>query len=144
MYKISGRILRQIANLGVWITHMAESWCLVWEVRESSQGALVVKSPPANARDLRDVGSIPGSGRSPGEENSNPLQYSCLENPTDRGAWWATVHCVKKSWTRRRDEYFHFSFYLSRKLNISEGTDELGVRFSQARTKDTTDGMIHG
>ena len=64
------------------------------------------------------MGSIPGLGRSPGGGHGNPLQYSCLENPTDRGAWWATVHCVKKSWTRRRDEYFHFSFYLSRKLNI--------------------------
>ena len=46
-----------------------------------------------------DPGSIPGSGRSPGEENGNPLQYSCLENPTDREAWWATVHWVAKSWT---------------------------------------------
>ena len=47
--------------------------------------------------DIRDVCSIPGSGRSPGEEHGNPLQYSCLENPTDRGAWWATVHGVTKS-----------------------------------------------
>ena len=46
-----------------------------------------------------DLGSIPGSGRSPGEGNGNPLQYSCLENPMDRGAWWATVHVVAKSWT---------------------------------------------
>ena len=46
-----------------------------------------------------DPGSIPGSGRSPGEGNGNPLQYSCLENSTDRGAWWATVHGVTKSWT---------------------------------------------
>ena len=47
-----------------------------------------------------DPGSIPGSGRSPGEENGNPLQYSCLENPMDGGAWWATVHGVAKSPTR--------------------------------------------
>ena len=47
-----------------------------------------------------DVGSIPGSGKSPGEGNGNPLQYSCLEDPMDRGAWWATVHGVTKSWTR--------------------------------------------
>ena len=46
-----------------------------------------------------DPGSVPGSGRSPGEGNDNPLQYSCLENPMDRGAWWATVHGVAKSWT---------------------------------------------
>ena len=52
-------------------------------------GDLVVKNPPANAGDL---GLISGSGRSPGEENGHPLQYSSLGNPTDRGAWWATVH----------------------------------------------------
>ena len=52
-----------------------------------SQVALVVKNPPANAGDVRDAGSIPGSGRSPGKENGNPLQYSCLENPMDGEAW---------------------------------------------------------
>ena len=59
----------------------------------------MVKNPPVNAGDLRDVGSILGSGSSPGEGNGNPLQYSCLENPMDRGAWQATVHRVAKSWT---------------------------------------------
>ena len=58
---------------------------------------LVVKNPAANAGDVRDTPSIPGSGRSPGEGNGNPLQYSCLENPTDRGAWGAIVHGVAKS-----------------------------------------------
>ena len=57
----------------------------------ASQVALVVKNPPANAGDARDLGSIPGSGRSPGGGDINPLQYSCLENPMGRGAWWATV-----------------------------------------------------
>ena len=52
-----------------------------------------------NAGASGDPGLIPGSGRSPGEENNNPLQYSCLENPTDRGAWQAIVHGVAKSWT---------------------------------------------
>ena len=61
----------------------------------------MVKNPPANAGDARDEGSIPGSGRSPGGGNGNPLQYSCLENPMDRGAWWATVHGVSKSQTER-------------------------------------------
>ena len=60
----------------------------------------VVKNPPANAGDTGDVGSVPGSGRSPGEGNGNPLQYSCLENSMDREAWWATVHGVAKNWTR--------------------------------------------
>ena len=58
--------------------------------------ATVVKNPPANAGDTRDEGSIPGLGRSPGVGNGNTLQYSCLENPMDRGAWWATVHGVTK------------------------------------------------
>ena len=56
--------------------------------------ALVVNSPPANAGDVGDAGSIPGLGRSPGEGNGNPLQYSCLVNPMDRGNWQATVHSI--------------------------------------------------
>ena len=56
----------------------------------------MVKNPPANAGDARDKGSISGLGRSPGGGNGNPLQYSSLENPMDRGAWWATVHGVTK------------------------------------------------
>ena len=54
----------------------------------------------ASARNVGDLGSIPGSGRSPGEGNGNLLQYCCLENPMDRGAWWAIVHGVAKSQTR--------------------------------------------
>jgi len=61
--------------------------------------ALVVKNLPANAGDVRDEGSIPGLGRSLGEEHGNPLQHSCLKNPMDRGAQKATVHRVAKSWT---------------------------------------------
>ena len=63
----------------------------------TSQVTLVVKNPPADAGDIRDVGSIPGPERSPGGGNSNPLQYSYLENPMDRGTWWATVHGVTQS-----------------------------------------------
>ena len=59
----------------------------------------MVKNLPANAGDARDTSLIPGSGRSPGGEDGNPLQDSCLENPMDRGAWWATVHGVVKSKT---------------------------------------------
>ena len=65
----------------------------------ASQVVLVVKNTPANARDTRDAASIPGLGRSPGEGNGNPLQYSCLGNPMDRGAWQATVYRVTKSQT---------------------------------------------
>ena len=59
----------------------------------------MVKNLPADAADTRDVGSIPGSGRSPGEGHGNPLQYSYLENPMNRGVWWATVNRVAKSQT---------------------------------------------
>ena len=59
-------------------------------------GGSVVQNPPANAGDTIDMGSIPGLGRSSGVGNVNPLQYSCLENPIDRGAWRATVHGVAK------------------------------------------------
>ena len=59
----------------------------------------MVKNPPAKAGDLREAGSIPGSGRFSGEENGNLLQYSCLENSMDRGAWWAAVHGVAQSRT---------------------------------------------
>ena len=69
----------------------------------ASQLALVVKHLPANTGDVRDVGLIPGLGRSPGGRNVNPLKYSCLENPMDRGAWWATVHWVTKSQTQLSD-----------------------------------------
>ena len=63
-------------------------------------GGSMVKNPPANAGDARDMGLIPGLGSSPGGGHDNPLQYSCLENPVDRGAWLATVYGVAKSWTR--------------------------------------------
>jgi len=65
----------------------------LWGFPGASEG----KESTCNAGDL---GSIPGSGRSPGEGNGYPLQYSCLENPMDRGAWWATVHGVAQSWTQ--------------------------------------------
>ena len=57
----------------------------------------MVKNPPASAGDIRDAGSVPGLGRSPRRGHSNPPEYSCLENPMDRGAWQATVHGVTKS-----------------------------------------------
>ena len=69
----------------------------------------MVKSLPVSAG---DASSIPGSGRSPGRGNGNPLEYSCLGNPMDRGAWWATVHGVTKGWTQLRDwenEYLYLS-----------------------------------
>ena len=63
---------------------------------------LVVKNLPANEGDIKDTGSIPGWGRFPGGGHGSPLQYPCLENSMDRGARWATVHSVTKSWTRQQ------------------------------------------
>ena len=71
-------------------------------------GGSVVKNWSASVGDTEDLGSIPGWGRSPGVGNGNPLQCSCLENPMDGGAWWATVHWVAKSQTRLRDLTFTF------------------------------------
>ena len=69
-------------------------------MKTASQVALMVKTLPANAADIRDPGLIPGSRRSPGGGYGNLFQYSCLENPMDRGVWWTTVHWVAKSWTQ--------------------------------------------
>ena len=70
-----------------------------WSQDWASQVVLVVQNLPANSGDVSNAGSIPGWGRSPEGGHDNPLQYSCLENPMDRGAWWATVHGVGKGWT---------------------------------------------
>ena len=65
------------------------------------------------------AGSIPGWGRSPGKGNGNPLQYSCLKNSMDRGAWWATVHGVAKSWTRLQDQHTRTMFFFKISLYYS-------------------------
>ena len=78
----------------------------------------MVKNPPANIGDTKDMGSIPQSGRSPGVENGNLLQYSYLENSMDRGAWWATVHEVAKSQTRLHNQAH--THMLDTKVGIAE------------------------
>ena len=93
-------------------------------MRRASQVALVVKNPPANSGNTRDAGSIPGLGRSPGDQG-NPLQSSCLENPMDRGAWWATVHRVAKSWTWLKWLYMH----RDKELSLAES-----IRVAQGHT----------
>ena len=75
--------------LGLYLYSIASKWAL--------PGALAVKNPSANAGDIRVTGSIPRPGRSPGGGQGNPLQYSCLENPMDREAWWVMVDRVAKS-----------------------------------------------
>ena len=67
-------------------------------LNNNNTGCSVVKNPPTKAGDAGDMGSVPGWGRSPGGGSGNPLQYSCLENPIDRGAQWVTVHGVAKNW----------------------------------------------
>ena len=80
-------------------THLTYTYIQIHTHTQASQMVLVVQNLPADAGDIRDTGSVPGSGRSPGEGNGNPLQYSCLENSMDRGVWRAIVHGVAKSWT---------------------------------------------
>ena len=87
-------------SLHFWIWAMFwSSWLVMRGQLGASQVALVVKNLPANAGDIRGPALIPRLGRSPGEGDGTPLQYSCLENPVDRGAWWATVHGVTQSQT---------------------------------------------
>ena len=83
------------SNNLIQVSFLRERVGIAW----ASQVALLIKSPPANTGDTREAGSIPGSGRSPGRERGDTLQYSCLENTTDRGAWRAIVHGVTKSGT---------------------------------------------
>ena len=71
-----------------------------WRERRSFPGGFSGKNPPVSAGDVSDAGWIPGLGRCPGGGHGNPLQYSCLENPMDRGAWQATVYGITKSRTR--------------------------------------------
>ena len=85
----------------------------------------MVKNLPANAGHIRDVGSIPGQGRSPGEGNGNPLQYSRLENPMDKEAWRATVHGVTKSRTQL-GMHTHFIFLV---VKLPKVTSLLGSTF---------------
>ena len=92
-----------------WCKHLFRylvKFCL-YRRYQASQLVLVVKNPLASAGDIRDAGSIPELVRSPGEGNGNLFQYSCLENPMDRGAWWATVHRVARSQTQLKQFSTH-------------------------------------
>ena len=94
----------------------SENWAQ-YQGTWASQVVLVAKKLPANAGDIRDLSLIPGSGRSSGEGNGNPLQYSCLENPMDRGAWWAAVHGVAQSRTLLKRLSMHASRRLAESLS---------------------------
>ena len=92
----------------------------------ASQVTLVVKNSPANEGDVRDTGSVPGSGRSPGGGHSNPLQCSCLESPMDRGAWGATVHGVAWRRTRLSDGASTAHHFNGAKLVRTDPASQLG------------------
>ena len=121
---------------------MAESLCCIFETDSiinqlyfnmGFPGGPEVKASACNAGDL---GSIPGSGISPGEGNGNPLQYSCLENPMDGGAWWATVHRVAKSRTRLSDFTYLLTYDIEEILRLCgsrPGTCGEEISFSLSR-----------
>ena len=94
----------------------------------ASQVVLVIKNPPTNAEHVRDAGSIPGSGRSPGGGHGNLLQYSCLENPMDREACRATVHSFAQSWARLKQLSTHAHLYL-----YVEGDQIHGIRMQKTK-----------
>ena len=95
--RITGNDLKASHLLSPSVENKSKTVTAFWQ---GFPGGSEVKASACNEGDL---GLIPGSGRSPGEGNGNPLQYSCLENPMDGGTWWATVHWVAKSWTRLSD-----------------------------------------
>ena len=104
---------------------------------KATQVALVVKNPPANAGDIINVGSSPGSERSPGKGHGNPLWYSCLENPMDRGAWWATVRRVAKSRTRlKRLSRHKAAIFLAPQRPLEEARAHCLVLHSSAFAQD--------
>ena len=106
--------------------HRLPTWLSMFHFLEPPESALsfFIYNPVPSSKELacnaRDVGSNPGLGRSLGEGNSNPFQYSCLENLTDRGAWWATVHGVAKSLTELSDSIKKKKDSLSRLLGRKE------------------------
>ena len=132
--------------MSAWLKSTTSDWDYL-ELRKLRErlifpGVLVVKNPPANAGDLRDIGSIPGSGRSLGGGNGNLLQYSCLENSMDRGAWQATVHGVSESdTTEHMHKHTHTNHKIHRetkhrRVTIQESTNRMLLllsRFSRVR-----------
>ena len=98
-----------ISCTGRWILYHQDSLA----IRKAPPVDIKGKNPPVNAEDLRDAGSIPGSGRSPEGGHGNLPQYSCLENLMDRGAWWAMVYRATKSWTPLKQLRMHTYLYLS-------------------------------
>ena len=111
-------------NIYLYLINYAKAYALRKSLSFCFPGGSEVK---ASAHNVGDLGSIPGSGRSPGDGNSNPLQYSCLENPMDGGAWWPTVHRVAKSQTRLSDFTFTFKAYDCVDHKLWKALREMGI-----------------
>ena len=107
--------------------------------------ATMVKNLAANAGDTRDVGLIPGLERSPEEGNGNPLQYSCLGNPMDSGAWWAVVHKVAKSWTQLSDWAAHTHTYTHTKKPkpVTSNNNNNNYQTGIPDIRNKSDGICH-
>ena len=113
----------------------------------TSQVSLVIKNPPAKTGDIRHLGLIPGSGRSLGGGNGNPLQYSCLEDSMDRGAWRATVQGVTKSRTQMSTQEHHMPWWMLAELNIcffQDTTTWVTISFSESRSVVSNSLRPHG
>ena len=96
----------------------SQNFIKIYSLKRASQVVLVIRNLPANAGDLRDMSLISGSGRSCRGGHGNPLQFSCLENPMDRGAWRAIVYKIAKSWRRLSTNTFHWGPRKSQLINI--------------------------
>ena len=106
-----------LQSMGLWRVRRNLATEQQWGLARTSQVMLVVTNPPVNAGDIRDTGSIAGSGRSPGGGHGNPFQYSWLENPMDRRAWWATVHRAAESWTQLKRLSMHTQGLANKRQN---------------------------
>ena len=118
--------LSQKYNFNIYMTFAVSystSQCTSWQNRITKPAyhlePKVVKNPPANAGDIKDGGSIPGSGRSSGRGHGKPCQYSSLENPVDRGSWKATVHSVTQSQTQLKRLSMHTHFQYNTRVNTN-------------------------
>ena len=117
---------------------------LVYEEYRDFLGSSVVKNLPANAGDIRDMGLIPAWGRSPWGGHDNPPQYSCLENPVNRGAWWATVHGVTKSQTQLQQlSMYTCPLPINHKFPDSSELFHWGGGHCQPPGQHTSAGLLH-
>ena len=120
---------------------------MIWKDTWTSvfMAALLVKDPTANAGDAEDMGSIPGSGRSPGGGHGNPLQYSCLENPHEQigGAWRAIVHWVTKSWACLKQHYYWVLLSHEKEQNVANCNNMDGPEGHYSKWKKSNKDILY-